>query len=220
MTYLQLVNMVLRRLRENEVTTLQGISRQTSYVRLIGDFINDAKRMVEQSWDWSALRTTQTVTTQADVFNYVLTGSNTRFEVLNVLNDTSNWFMHYQTASWFDQAYLLDGAVNTGSHAYYRFNCVDANGDTQVDVYPKPDGVYTLRFNVVQRRPDLSADTDTVIVPSRPIVLLAQAMAIEERGEDGGNASTWAYQQAQAALSDEIALDSARHPEELIWREV
>jgi len=107
MTYLQLVNMVLRRLRENEVTTLQGTSRQTSYVRLIGDFINDAKRMVEQSWDWSALRTTQTVTTQADVFNYVLTGSNNRFEVLNVLNDTSNWFMHYQTASWFDQAYLL-----------------------------------------------------------------------------------------------------------------
>ena len=220
MTYLQLVNMVLRRLRENEVTTLQGTARQSSYPRLIGDFINDAKRMVEQSWDWSALRTTQTVTTQADLFNYVLTGSNNRFEVLNVLNDTSNWFMHYQTASWFDQAYLLDGAVNNGSPAYYSFNGVDANGDTQVDVYPKPDGVYTLRFNVVQRRPDLTADTDTVIVPYRPIVLMAQAMAIEERGEDGGNASQWAYQQAQAALSDEIALDAARHPEELIWREV
>jgi hypothetical protein len=160
------------------------------------------------------------VTTQADVFNYVLTGSNNRFEVLNVLNDTSNWFMHYQTASWFDQAYLLDGSVNRGSPAYYSFNGVDSNGDTQVDVYPKPDGVYSLRFNVVQRRPDLSADTDTVLIPTRPIVLLAQAMAIEERGEDGGNASTWAYQQAQSALSDEIALDSARHPEELIWREV
>lgn len=220
MTYLQLVNMVLRRLRENEVTTLQGAARQNTYPRLVGDFINDAKRMVEQAWDWSSLRTTQTVTTQANVFNYVLTGSNNRFEVLNVLNDTSNWFMHYQTASWFDQAYLMGDTVNTGSPAYYSFNGVDANGDTQVDVYPKPDGVYTLRFNVVQRRPDLSADTDTVIVPYRPIVLMAQAMAIEERGEDGGNASQWAYQQAQAALSDEIALDSARHPEELIWREV
>lgn len=220
MTYLQLVNMVLRRLRENEVTTLQGVVRQNSYPRLIGDFINDAKRMVEQAWDWSSLRTTQTVTTEAGIFNYVLTGSNNRFEVLNVLNDTSNWRMHYQTADWFDDAYLMGDTVNSGSPAYYSFNGVDANGDTQVDVYPKPDGVYTLRFNVIQRNADLSADTDTVIVPYRPIVLLAQAMAIEERGEDSGNASTWAYQQAQAALSDEIALDSARHPEELIWREV
>lgn len=220
MTYLQLVNMVLRRLRENEATTLQGTSRQNSYVRLIGDYVNDAKRMVEQSWDWSALRTTQTVTTQNNVFNYVLTGSNNRFEVLSVLNDTSNYRMQYQSADWFDDAYLLGSSVTTGSPAYYSFNGVDENGDTQVDVFPKPDGAYTLRFNVIQRRPDLSADTDTVLVPYRPIVLLALAMAIEERGEDGGNSSNWAYQQAQSALADEIALDAARHPEETIWREV
>ena len=220
MTYLQLVNMVLRRLRENEVTTVQGAARQNTYPRLIGDYVNDAKRMVEQAWDWSALRTTQTITTEADVFNYVLTGSNNRFEVLNVLNDTSNWMLDYRPAEWFDKAYLLADNIETGSPTYYSFNGVDANGDTQVDLYPKPDGVYDVRFNVIQRLVDLSADDDTVVVPYRPIVLLAHAMAIEERGEDGGNASQWAYQQGQAALSDEIALDAARHPEELIWREV
>jgi len=219
MTYLQLVNAVLRRLRENEVATLQGLSRQNTYPRLIGDYVNDAKRLVEQAWDWSSLRTTQTVTTQADIFNYVLVGSNNRFEVLNVLNDTADTKMAYQTSNWFDERYLLDDVVS-GVPAYYSFNGVDENGDTQVDIYPKPNGVYNLRFNVIQRKSDLSADTDKLIVPSRPVILLALAMAIEERGEDGGTASSWAYQQGQSALSDEIALDAARHPEELIWQGV
>jgi hypothetical protein len=216
MTYLQLVNAVLRRLREKEVTTLQGTN---TYAKLIGDFVNEAKTMTENAWDWSALRTTLTVQTQEDIFNYILTGSGNRFEVLNVINDTSDNFVEYQTSTWFDKAYLM-GDVVKGSPNYYNFNGVDANGDTQVDVYPKPDGVYALRFNVIKRTPDLSADTDKVLIPTRPIVLLAYAMAIEERGEDGGNSSMWAYQTGQSALSDEIALDAARHPESTIWTSV
>jgi hypothetical protein len=39
MTYVQLVNSVLRRLRENEVTTVQS----DNYSKLIGDLVNDAK---------------------------------------------------------------------------------------------------------------------------------------------------------------------------------
>lgn len=216
MTYLQLVNAVLRRLREKEVTTLQGTN---SYAKLVGDFVNEAKTMVENAWDWSALRTTLTVNTQDDIFNYILTGSGNRFEVLNVINDTSDNFVEYQTSTWFDKVYLMEDVVK-GSPNYYNFNGVDANGDTQVDLYPKPDGVYTIRFNVIKRTPDMSADTDKVLIPTRPIILLAYAMAIEERGEDGGNSSMWAYQTGQSALSDEIALDAARHPESTIWTSV
>ena len=40
MTYLQLVNSVLRRLRENEVDSVN----QNNYSKLIGEFVNDAKR--------------------------------------------------------------------------------------------------------------------------------------------------------------------------------
>jgi hypothetical protein len=220
MTYLQLVNAVLRRLRENEVTTLQGPTRQNAYPRLIGDFINDAKRLVEQSWDWSSLRSTQAVTTAEGTVNYTLTDTDNRFEVLSVLNLTSKGRMEYQSSAWFEDALLLSGEAATGSPAYYTFNGVTSSGEAKVDVFPKPDGVYSIQFKLLKRLPDLSADTDALVVPSRPVLLLAQAMAIEERGEDGGNSSQWAYQQAQAALSDEIALDAARHPEELIWREV
>jgi hypothetical protein len=216
MTYLKLVNAVLRRLREKEVTTLSG---NNTYAKLIGDFVNEAKNMVENAWDWSALRTTMTVTTQDNIFNYILVGSGNRFEVLNVINDTSDNFVEYQTGTWFDKAYLMSDVVK-GSPNYYNFNGVDDNGDTQVDLYPKPDGVYDIRFNVIKRTPDLSLDTDKVLIPSRPIVLLAYAMAIEERGEDGGNSSMWAYQSGQSALSDEIALDAARHPENTLWTSV
>lgn len=219
MTYLQMVNAVLRRLREKEVTTLVTAVNGNSYPRLIGDLINEAKTQVENAWDWSALRTTNTVTTQANIFNYVLVGSNNRFEVLNVLNDTDNFVMEYRPSQWFDEKYLLDDII-TGTPRYYNFNGVDANGDTQVDLYPKPDGEYTVRFNVIQRPKDLVQDTDKLLIPSRPVVLLAYAMAIEERGEDGGNSSTWAYQLAQSSLSDEIALDAARHPEDTLWHEV
>lgn len=219
MTYLQMVNSVLRRLREKEVTTVQGLVNQNSYARLIGDFINEAKNTAENAWDWSALRTTLTVTTQNDIFNYILVGSGNRFEVLNVINDTEDRFMQYQTGNWFDKAYLMNDVVE-GPPAYYNFNGVDANGDTQVDVYPKPDDAYTLRFNVIKRTPDLSLDADRVLIPSRPIILLAYAMAIEERGEDGGNSSLYAYQMGQSALSDEIALDAARHPENITWTSV
>ena len=78
MTYLNLVNNVLRRLREDEVSSVQD----NTYSKLVGDFVNDAKRMVEDAWDWSALRTTLTVTTSAGTFNYVLTGSQNRIKVL------------------------------------------------------------------------------------------------------------------------------------------
>ena len=43
MTYIELVNSVLRRLRESETTTVQGTGNSNSYARLIGDFVNEPK---------------------------------------------------------------------------------------------------------------------------------------------------------------------------------
>ena len=212
MTYLYLVNNVLRRLRETEVSSVQS----NSYSKLIGDLINDAKNLVETSWDWSALRTTLTITTTADVFNYSLTGSQNNIKELNVLNDTSNLIMQYQTNNWFDSQFLLGNPVS-GAPLYYTYNGVDTNGDTLIDVYPKPDGVYSLRFNCALRNGDLSADTDTIKIPSMPVVHLAVAFASRERGETGGTSSTEYFSMANKYLSDAIAMDAARHPEETIF---
>lgn len=215
MTYLEIVNKVLRRLREREVSSVS----QTSYSKLIGDFVNDAKKEVEDAWQWSALRTTLTLSTVADTFNYELNGSQNNFNILDVVNDTSNRFMQYKSSSWFNNEFL-NMSPSTGSPQYYNFNGVSTDGDTQVDIYPIPDGVYELRFNCVLRPSELVNNTDKIVVPNQPVFLLAVAKAIEERGEDGGTSSINAYAAGRAALADEIAYDAARHPEDTIWNAV
>ena len=212
MTYLNLVNNVLRRLREDEVSGVQD----TTYSKLVGDFVNDAKRMVEDAWDWSALRTTLTVTTSAGIFNYVLTGSQNRIKVLDVLNDSSNLFMTYQTAHWFNDAYLNQSPVS-GIPEYYTYNGVDSSGDTQVDLYPKPDAAYSIRFNCILRPDDLSADADNLSIPAQPVIHLAVALLARERGETGGTSAAEYFGIADKYLSDAIALDAQKHPEEVIW---
>jgi hypothetical protein len=212
MTYLEAVNSVLRRLREREVSSVS----ESAYSKLIGDFVNDARNEVETAWSWSGLRTTLTLTTAADIFNYELNGSQNNFIILDVINDTSDQFMEYRPGTWFDNAFLTQGQVK-GAPEYYNFNGVANDGDTQVDIYPIPDDVYTIRFNVVLRNTDMVADGDDLYIPTRPVILLATAKAIEERGEDGGNASMNAYAAGRSSLADEIALDAARRPDETIW---
>ena len=86
-----------------------------------------------------------------------------------------------------------------------------------MDIYPSPDGVYTLRFNLVARTEDLEADADKFHVPSHPVVMLAYAKAIEERGEDNAQTGNTAFTNARTLLNDAIQLDGNKHPEELIW---
>ena len=212
MTYLDLVNNVLRRMREEEVASVS----ESTYSKMAGDFVNDAKKLVEAAWDWSALRTTLTITTSANIFNYVLVGSQNRIKALDVINDTSNFFMQYQPSSWFDDKYLNETPA-TGAPQYYTYNGIDSQGDSQIDVYPKPDGVYTLRFNCVLRNEDLTANTDQLLIPHMPVVHMAIALLARERGETGGTSTPEYFALADKYLSDAIALDAQKHPDETIW---
>ena len=212
MTYLELVNKVLIRLREDTVATVA----QTPYSALIGEFVNDAKQLVEDSWDWSALRTTLTVTTSTDVFNYNLTGSDNRVKILDVVNDTSNFFLRQQTSHWFNNTFLNADPAK-GAPMYYTFNGVNENNDSAVDVYPIPNGVYNLRFNCVLRTPELVSDSDEVNIPNLPIIHYAVATATSERGEAGTRSAPELLGIASQVLSDAIALDAIKHPEETVY---
>mgnify|MGYP003676578553 CR=1 FL=1 len=213
MTYLQAVNKVLVRLRESTVATVS----ETAYSALIGEFVNDAKRAVEDSWNWGALRTTLTVNTSTGVFNYTLTDSQQSITVLDVINDTSNWFMTPKTSSEFNNLFLNATAVPETSPKWYTFNGVDSNGDTAIDVYPIPNGVYDLRFNVVLRTADFENDADVFGVPTMPVIQLATAFGARERGETGGTSSQELFSIADNTLADAVAFDAARFSDETIW---
>ena len=214
-TYLDVVNNVLRRLREPTVTSVND----TEYSAMIGVFVNDAKREVEDAYDWNALSDTLTAVTSNAVFNYVLVGSKTRFRVIDVLNDTKDFELKYAPTAWMNRQYLITD-TQKGAPTYYNFNGVDTNGDTQVDLYPIPDGVYNIRFNLTIPQADLSADNDRILVPDHLVSMLAHSKAIAERGEDSGLVSSEAYQMYRLALADAVAIERNHYKEETIWESI
>jgi hypothetical protein len=214
MTYLELVNAVLRRLREDEVTTVTA----SNYSKLIGSYVNDAKMDVENSYSWNSLSDTLTVNTGTGIFNYTLVGSGQRFEVIDVWNNNNNekYFLENRPISWMT-AMLLAQNPERNSPAYYSFNGEDANGDTKVDIYPIPNGAYQLFFNITKPQADLVGNQDRLLVPSLPVIMGAYARALAERGEDAGIGSADAFMLYQKALGDAISIESNRYIEESNW---
>jgi len=211
-TYLETVNNVLRRLREPTVASVN----ETNYSAMLGVFVNDAKREVEDAAEWNSLSTTITVTTANGTYNYTLTGSGTRFRVIDILNDTKDFQLRSAPTTWMNKQFLLT-SYQKSSPVYYNFNGVDSNGDTQVDLFPVPNDVETIRFNLVVPQAPLSTDTTRIQVPSYLIEMLAYAKAIAERGEDGGNLSSEAYALYKSALANEVAIERNRYEDEMNW---
>lgn len=211
-TYLSLVNNVLRRLREEEVSEVS----QSTYSKMVGDYVNDAKNLVEDAHQWSTLRTTIVVPTVENTTEYTLTNAGERVKIYSAINDTSNFFMHYETPNWFNNAYYISGEV-TGTPDSYTFSGVDSNGDTKLRVYPKPSGVFSMRFDLIARENDLESSTDTTVLPKNPIIHNAVALLARERGETGGTTAQDYFLIAERHLSDAIALDAYKNPEEFIW---
>jgi hypothetical protein len=174
--------------------------------------------MVEDSFQWNVLTETLTVTTADDLFNYVLTGSGQRFRVLDVVHSEDDVFLQPVTSSVMTN-YLLNASVHKGSPYYYNFNGVN-NGDTQVDLYPVPDGVYNIYFNIFKPQVALSAGADELLVPSEPVIKYAYAQAVAERGEDGGLAAQEATALADISLADHIAMAAHRQNDEYVWHQV
>jgi len=210
--YLQLTNSVLRRLREPEATSVND----NEYVKLIATYINDSKRQVEDAYNWNSLSETLSAVTAPNIFNYVLNGSGQRFRLIDIINDSSNMIMQNRTTRWMDQAFLVNDPQK-GAPVYFNFNGTDVNGDTQVDLYPIPDSVYNIRFNIIKPQTELVADADVLFVPHEPVIMGAYARAIAERGEDAGVQGNEAYALYLQSLADAIALESGRYIEEGEW---
>jgi len=209
MTYLELVNDVLTRLRETTVATVS----ETPYSALIGKFVNDAKRQIEDSYTWNCLSQTITVTTTGGTHSYALTGVGQKFRVMDSLNTTSNVVMGDVPFTSMNRKLNFVTPVQ-GIPSKYCFNGVDSSGDTKVDLYPIPDNTYTILFDVIVPQAMLSSDSTNVKVLDYLVTQSAYARALIERGEDGGTNSSEAYALFRAMLSDAIATESTRYPEE------
>lgn len=212
-TYLELVNNVLLRLREAEVSSVND----TPYSKLIGLFVNDAKREIEDSYNWKALEKTILVTTVAGQKEYTLTDSGNRYKIDQVLNDTEDVSMSQVSGEWMDRQYYLSNVQNAAP-VYFNISGTDGT-DSLVTVWPQPDKVYTLRFSLYAPPADLSNVNDTVKVPGHLVEMLAHAKAVAERGEDGGQTFAELYQMYRLSLADAISIEASRYGEQTLWEE-
>lgn len=214
MTYLQLVNDVLIRLRENQVASVAT----NEYSVLIGRFVNDAKTVVEAAWNWDALYTSISINTAAGTSTYTVTGSGLRQKEVVVNNVTDKGTLINVPRKWIlDQQQLT--TTQNGSPGYYAWNGNDGT-DSKVTVFPTPDAVETLTFNMYATQASLSADGDVLLVPTEPVIAWAYARALAERGEDGAIASSEALAIAKTMLGDHIALEATRSYEYDSWSAV
>jgi len=208
MTFLELVNDVLIRLREPVVSTYN----ETTYSTLIGKFINDSKRQVEDAFGWNCLGQIVTITTSSGTYQYALTGAGQKFQVLDAINATSNIGLTNTTFVDMNRKQNFS-TIMTGIPSEYIFEGVDSSYDTKVTLYPRPDGVYSIMFALAIPQAALAADSTVILVPDVVVAQGAYSRALVDRGEDGGLSSSEAYSLFRSMLSDYIALEGSRYPE-------
>jgi len=204
MTYLELVNRVLRRLREDDVASVET----NAYSKLIGELVNEAKREVEDAFDWVALRDTIQATTISGEFRISFSNVGPRFKTLSVFDDTNDTYLELKNSEWLSEQFNTNPV--SGKPIYYDYTGLDGD-DYQMDLYPIPDGEYIININLIRPQLDLSTDGTELKVHEYPVLLGAYAKAIAERGDDNGMQYQIAYKAYQDALSDAIQIDSRKN---------
>lgn len=202
-----MINDVLTRLRETPVST----ASETTYSSLIGKFVNDAKRQVEDAFNWNVLDTDITINTVAGTYQYALTGAGSKFQLQDAINITSNVTLQNIPFVVMNRRQNFATPVS-GIPSEFCFEGF-SNGDAKVTLYPRPDNVYNLKFTLTVPQATLTSDSTSILVPDVLVVQNAYARALAERGEDGGLTSSEAYQLYRLMLADYIALEGTRFPD-------
>jgi|TARA_R110002012_G_C11657313_1_gene611857 hypothetical protein len=215
MSYRTVIDKVLTRLREdtigsNWVGAISSASEVDSYQKLIGEFVNEAKDIAEDSWNWTSLRSIETVTTSASTATYDMSNINDRSRVLQVLDNTNdNVLKQISDNHFYNYTYL--GSTQTANPSYYRLN------DNDISFWPTPDATYDIKVHAVIPQSDRTLAADTFTIPENIIVLGAYSLALAERGEDGGTSSDLALRRFQQAVGDAIVQDENRTIDETTW---
>ena len=215
MTYLEAVNQVLQRLREDTVTDVTGLDDPVA--EMVTALVNDAKQLVENAHTWNALRDEWSITTAANDALYSLTNAGNYGKIELIVKDDGTELQEEQL-----RAIRKRQAASPANSKpkYYAVNGVDSNYDIQLQLYPKPDNVYNYTVYGFKRQAELRSASDVLLVPAKPVVYYALAMAARERGEVGGQTAAELFALANVYLSDAIAWDASLNDQDNVWMTV
>ena len=219
MTFRGLINEVLIRLREDTISSdwsgdINDSTTVSAYEKVIGALVNDAKRYVEQRHDWLNLRSTVDISTVNGTKNYNLS-SGQEIKILDAINQTTGMHLRQVGKTYINT--VTYPSQNTGEPLYYGFNGSDASNNLKVDLSPVPTEAHTISFDIIKFQNDLTEAATVISVPERPVILGAWAMAISERGEDGGTQSSLMAGEASEALKQAIMFDIGNTRSETDW---
>lgn len=206
MTFDQMVTKVIVRMRES--------GTDAEYSALIGEFVNETKREIEDLHSWLALRSTTTVTTVQGTTQYAVTNLLLRSRILSVYETTTN--------TWIDKGNTprlkaeIEEASQGQPHAYYVEGIENSTGKRYVNFAMTPDAVYSYDFTLSVPGVELTTGLIPDIDPNL-IILGAHAKALEERGDDGGNSISRALQKYGSSVSRAIQLDMDLTQDEDTW---
>ena len=222
MKYVDIINEVLRRLREDQITSewsgiLSSANGPSDYQKMIGDFVNDAKYEIEHYWDWQVLRVTAAISTADGVMSYSLVGADRDFKVLDVVDTTTGFPLNQMASAELNKRVFPISAIAKGQPTGYGFNGIDANLDAVVDLWPLPNSVRQINFNMVKPQDKLQQATTHCYVNEQVVILGAYMRAMAERGEDGGTQVSVAAQEYNNILSRAIQIDSGKTQMENDW---
>lgn len=233
MTFREIINSVLLRLREDTIASDWSgdinDSTLTPYQKLIGTLVNDAKKNVESYHDWNALRETFNVRLRGGNMQYTLgdalRGAGTSFKVIDVINKNTGTVLEQVPNDWLNEAVFPLAQASTGEPTKYAFNGVSQAGagrepDFNIDFYPVPssnESNQIVAVNVVGAQDDLNTASEVLRVPAQPVILGAWARAIAERGEDGGTQYSAVAAEARDSLLQAVQLDAGNFEYERDW---
>jgi hypothetical protein len=240
MTYLEMVNEVLIRMREDEITSVNDKNNEPQQ-KLVAKFVNDARSFVDKSHTWNASRRLWVVDLVEGIPAYTLFNSSESGAVYACRWLGKGAYLREANARWLSQK-----KQSYGTPCFYSPGWVSGH-ELQVRVWPIPDEENTkagevseyniaeyneaeysgtrissenttLVFEGFKGSARLTNDNDQIELPLDPVMYYALAYASRERGEVGGQTSGELFALGKQYLSDAISWDVNNAPLEYEWR--
>lgn len=232
MTLLQLVNRVLRKLREDTVTTLTS----SAYAQLVAEFVADAHREVVEAHDWAVMDKGVVITVTAGVTQYSLsTGSSDLYAGWTGVSDKAQLrYLKDMPIAYVYDSYAKIAAgdpLNELAQAEYGvvqdslltslgtqtrpsvFALLPTSTGIQLSLDAPPDATYYIYLRFHDPEVEIDVDTDsarTLLAPQAPVLAGAIYYALNERGEEMGEPGGVAERRYINAIGTAIETDTIR----------
>lgn len=223
-TYRSVINEVLRVLSEDEIQS-SATELESDYHKLVGAFVNQIKREIEDAHNWTVLWTDLQPSVFGETDTAELTGANDRSRLVRISQSNTGDLVplvfditvptNTRQLLEIDYSELVyrrrvSGETVNDAPIYFATK-TGSDGVPDIIVYPTPLNTRVLSVTMAVPQNDLADDElDTnILIPKSPLVIGSLWYALHERGEELGINGLYTEQRYRLAVDDAISRDWA-----------